>query len=138
MLGLNGKVAIVTGATRERGMGRAIALQLAKAGATLVVTGRKSSPAQASDRDAWRGLDSVAEEIRALGTPVLPIHLDVRDVAQVRAMVDASLREFGRIDVLVNNAAADKGPDRVPAVDLDEEAWDRVMQVNLGGTFACS
>lgn len=138
MLGLDGKIAIVTGATRPRGMGRAIAVELAKAGASVVISGRRSPPRAPRDSPGWYGLDTVAEEIRALGGRVLPTYVDVTDPAQIRGMVADTLREYGRIDILVNNAAADKGPDRVPVVDLDEEAWERVLRVNLSGTFLCS
>lgn len=138
---LTGKVAIVTGAGRYNGIGRGIALALADAGADVVVTARYRSPETYPEYEralGWRGVESVAEEIRAMGRRALPLWVDVADRDQVIGMVERTLAEFGRIDILVNNAAAPRGRDRVPVVDLEEDAWDEVLRVNLTGTFLCS
>ncbi|MBI1886352.1 MAG: SDR family oxidoreductase [Chloroflexi bacterium] len=135
---LEGKVAIVTGAGRYRGIGRYVALALAREGADVVVTGSGRSPDTfpAGEREmGWRDVDSVAEEVRALGRRALPLAVDICDADRVQALVDATLAEMGRIDILVNNAAAARGRDRVPVVDLEEGEWRRVIEVNLTGTF---
>src|SRR5438105_2143974 len=112
---LDGKVAIVTGAGRMRGTGHSIAIALAEAGCDVVLNGTGSPPERwpESERAAgWRGLESVAGEIRALGRRALPIVADLRDAAQVEAMVARTVTELGRVDILVNNAAAPRGADR--------------------------
>jgi NAD(P)-dependent dehydrogenase (short-subunit alcohol dehydrogenase family) len=138
---LDGKVAIVTGAGRMRGTGHSSAVALAEAGCDVVLNGSGSPPERwpASERAAgWRGLESVADEIRALGRRALPIVADLRDAAQVDAMVARTVAEFGRVDILVNNAAAPRGADRVPVVDLPDEQWHGVLDVKLDGAFFCS
>ncbi|MDN5895177.1 MAG: SDR family oxidoreductase [Nocardioides sp.] len=138
LTGLAGKVAVVTGAGRMRSIGRSIAVAMAQAGCDVVLTGTGRDPARFADEEravGWRDIDSVAEEVRALGRRALPIVTDVSDPASVDALLAATLGEFGRVDVVVNNAAASRGPDRVPVIDLDIEAWDRVLAVNLRGTF---
>src|SRR5574341_863626 len=141
MGGLEGKVAMVTGCAGERGFGRAIAQRLAAEGADLVLTdvapgGTRVVPTKPSTR--WGGLEAVATEVRDGGRRAVTVLLDVRSAPQVLAAVEAGLRAFGRIDILVNNAAAPPGPDRVPVVDLPEEAGDTVLDVNLKGSFLCS
>lgn len=138
LTGLEGRVAVVTGAGRMRSIGRAIAVELARAGCDVVVTGTGRDPrGYPSDEQAvgWRDIESVADEVRALGRRALPVVCDVSDEAAVEALLACTLDELGRVDVVVNNAAASRGADRVPVVDLDVEAWDRVMSVNLRGTF---
>lgn len=141
LTGLDSKVAIVTGAGRMRSIGRAIAVGLATAGCDVVITGTGRDPQTfpADEQEAgWGDIDAVAQEIRALGRRALPLVVDVASPQGVSALVDATLAEFGRIDVLVNNAAASRGGDRVPAVDLDLASWDRVIDVNLRGAFLTS
>jgi NAD(P)-dependent dehydrogenase (short-subunit alcohol dehydrogenase family) len=138
---LDGKVAIVTGAGRMRGTGHAIAFALAAAGCDVVLNGRGSAPESwhESERAAgWRGLESVAAEIRALGRRALPVIADVGRVDQVEAMVAQTIRELGRVDILVNNAAAPRGDDRVPVVELADASWHHVIEVKLHGAFYCS
>ena len=135
---LSGKIAIVTGAGRHRGIGRHIALALARHGADVVVTGSGRSPDSfpTDEREiGWRDVDSVAEEIGALGRRALPLVIDITKPDECARLVDETKREFGRIDVLVNNAAAGRGRDRMPLVDLEESEWRRVLDVNLNGTF---
>jgi NAD(P)-dependent dehydrogenase (short-subunit alcohol dehydrogenase family) len=81
-------------------------------------------------------LDAVTAEIRAEGRRALPLLLDIRSSEIDRVVADA-LETFGRIDILVNNAAAPPGGDRVPVVDMAEAAWQAVLDVNLTGTFLC-
>jgi len=135
---LAGKVAIVTGAGRQRGIGRHIALALARHGADVVVTGsgRKPEAMPADEREAgWKDAESVAEEARALGRRAIPMVVDVTKADEVKRLVDVTKYQMGRIDILVNNAAAGRGSDRVPLVDLEESEWRRVLEVNLNGTF---
>lgn len=137
---LAGKVALVTGCAGERGLGREIARRLAREGADLVVTdvtstGTKVVPTR--PESGWGGLEAVAAEIRAAGRRTLPLLLDIRSSAQIDRVMATALETFGHIDILVNNAAAPPGGDRVPVVDMDEEAWRVVLDVNLTGTFLC-
>jgi 2-deoxy-D-gluconate 3-dehydrogenase len=120
-LGVNGQVALVTGT--GTGLGRATAIALAQSGADVAVT---ELPARMD------GAESTAREIRQAGRRALTIPLDVTDVSTIEAVVDATLAEFGRLDILVNNAGVN-----IPqlAVDVTEEAWDRVMAVDLKGVF---
>jgi len=119
---LDGKVAIVTGAGRN--IGRAIALALAESGASVVVNVR-SNRAEA---------DAVAREIEAAGSKAL-VHVgDVSDASSVQAMVDAAMKAFGRIDVLVNNAALRR---EKPFADMSYAEWREIMDVTLDGTFHC-
>jgi len=135
---LDGKIAIVTGAGRYNSIGRHIALALARQGADVTITGSGRPPeAYPEDEKAmgWRGIDSVADEIRALSRKALPLVIDITQADQVQRLVDETRRELGRIDLLVNNAAAARGNDRVPVVQLEEAEWRKVIEVNLTGTF---
>ena len=136
MYGLNGKVALVTGAGGEHGVGRAIATRLAQEGADVILNDIVENP-YAGRRVGWGGIPEVVREIEALGRQAMGILADVSDAAQVDSMVRQGLERFGRIDILVNNAGSRPGPDRVPVVDLDEDAWDTVQRVNVKGTFLC-
>jgi NAD(P)-dependent dehydrogenase (short-subunit alcohol dehydrogenase family) len=141
MYDLGGKVAIVTGAGGRHGIGRAIATRLAQEGADVVVTDieRSVEAIRPEDRHAgWQGLSSVVSEIEALGRQSLGLFSDVSDSVQVERMVGQTLQRFGRIDILVNNAGSRPGRDRVPVVELEEDAFDEVMRVNVRGTYLCS
>ena len=141
MYDLNGKVAVVTGAGGRHGIGRSIATRLAREGADVVVTDIPASATaiRAEDQaDGWEGLPSVVKEIEAEGRQALGIFSDVSDSAQVDDMVKQALDRFGKIDILVNNAGSRPGRDRVLVVDLEEDAFDEVMRVNVRGTYLCS
>ena len=131
MYNLKGKVALVTGAAGAAGLGRAIALRLAKEGADLVVNDLHE------DEGGRSGLPQLVREIEYQGGRALPVYADVTKADQVERMVDEALERFGRIDILVNNAGAPAGADRVPVVELEEAAFDLVLAVNLKGTFLC-
>ena len=73
-----------------------------------------------------------------MGRKALGLFSDVSDSTQVQQMIDQTLEKFGRIDILVNNAGSRPGKDRVPVVELEEEAFDEVMRVNFRGTYLCS
>ena len=141
MYDLSGKVAVVTGAGGRHGIGRAIATRLAREGADVVVTDIPQSldAIRPDDRqEGWEGLPSVVREIEAAGRQSLGLFSDVSDSAQVDQMVGQVLERFGQIDILVNNAGSRPGRDRVPVVELEEDAFDEVMRVNVRGTYLCS
>lgn len=138
---LDGKVAIVTGAGRLRGIGRAAALALAELGADIVVTGTGRDPAKyPPDEQAvgWRDIESTAQQVRALGRRCLPVVADVVKSEDAQRTVAATLQEFGRVDFLINNSAFARGPDRVPLLDLSEELWKKVLEIKLTGSFLMS
>ena len=136
MYNLQGRIALITGAGGQHGIGRAIAVRLAQEGADVVVNDVKSNPHGGAG--SWRGVDSVVEEIQSLGRRSISIIADVSDASQVDAMVREASERLGPIDILVNNAGSAAGPDRVPIVELEEDAWDMVQRVNVKGTFLCS
>lgn len=118
------QVAIVTGAGSPNGIGRAIALCLAGKGANIVIADFNIEWAQ-----------KVAQEVRALGRKSSFARVDVTLEKNVKKMVDDTLNEFGRIDILVNNAGITQP---VNVLSTNEDDWDRVINVNLKGTFLCS
>ncbi len=141
----DGKIVLVTGCARARGMGRAISVSFAHAGADVVVTdvvpgGTRNDNEEGLEeiRLGWKGLESLAGEIEAIGRRVLTIVGDVSRAADTERFVTEALARFGRIDVLVNNAAAPHGADRRLLWEVPEEAWDLVIDVNLKGTFLMS
>ncbi len=135
---LAGRTAIVTGAGRLRSIGRPVALELARQGVNIVLTGTGRDPATYPPDEqevGWRDIESVADEVRATGAKAVTLVSDVSDPAAVAEMVRLALAHFGRIDILVNNAGAARGPDRIPVVELPFAAWLKVINVNLLGTF---
>ena len=141
MYDLSGKVALVTGAGGRHGIGRSIAVRLADEGADVVVTDVEASMTaiRPEDRQAgWAGLPSVVEEIESKGRQSLGLFSDVSDGVQVADMVAKTLDHFGKIDILVNNAGSRPGKDRVPVLELEEEAFDEVQRVNVRGTYLVS
>ena len=138
---LKGKVAIVTGAGRLRGIGRAAAIALAKLGADVVVTGTGRSPESYPEDEkaiGWKDIESVADLVRAEGTKALPLVVDVTNEGHVKNMINQTIDKFGRIDILINNAAYARAEDRVPIVELDEKVFQKVVDIKLTGTFLCS
>ena len=135
---LDGKVAIITGAGRLRGIGRAAAVSLAKLGADVVVTGTGRDPSSYPDDEkavGWRDIESVSELVRAEGRRALPLIMDVTSTSDVDNMVDRTIDELGRVDILINNAAFRRGEDRVPILDLSEELFQRVMDIKVQVRF---
>jgi NAD(P)-dependent dehydrogenase (short-subunit alcohol dehydrogenase family) len=115
---LDDRVAVVTGASR--GIGRAIALGLARAGAHVVLAARHAPD-----------LEAVAHEVVSLGRRALPVAAHLGRATEVARIFDAAQREFARLDILVNNAATN--PVFGSLVDLAEDAWDRIMALNVKG-----
>ena len=138
MPGLEGKVALITGAGGMRGVGRATALKLARQGVDLALTDvqRDTSDLPPGEvRTGWRGLDSVAEEVGELGSRCFTVFCDLGNGDQLEEMVDQVVAHYGHIDVLVNNARAIIGRDRVPVTDLDKEVWDHFLAINTTAVF---
>lgn len=122
LFSLEGKVAVVTGASKETG--KTIAIEMAKAGADVVVSAR-----------TVEGIEKAAAEIRGLGRRSLAVPTDVREATQVDNMVQKALESFGRVDILVNNAGSDF---MAPALELSEKGWDAMVRLNLKSHFICS
>lgn len=123
-LSLTGRTAIVTGG--RRGLGRAIALALAEAGADVAICSRTDENSE---------LQAVAGEIRKFGRHALAVQADISRKADVDNLVQKAVDEFGFIDILVNNAAI---AFKKPLLELSEDEWDQEMDVNLKGYFLCS
>ena len=141
----DGKCVLITGCGRVRGIGRALAVAFARAGADVTATDVATSGTRNENeegleeiRQGWKGLESLAAEIQGMGRQVLTLVGDVSRPADAERFVAESLARFGRIDVLVNNAAAPHGADRRLVWEVPEEAWDLVLDVNLKGTFLMS
>jgi 3-oxoacyl-[acyl-carrier protein] reductase/meso-butanediol dehydrogenase/(S,S)-butanediol dehydrogenase/diacetyl reductase len=137
---LKGKVAIVTGAGRMRGIGRAIALRLAEDGADVVVSAvaRMPEATPGHEREAgWWGAQSVADEITALGRGALALDVDVTKPEQVREMTNRTVAELGRIDILVNNAGLALVSGKKNLWETEDEEWRREIDVNLNGVYHC-
>ena len=120
---LSGKVALVTGGSR--GIGRAIAIGLAKFGADVAVTSRKLPD-----------LEEVAKEIKGLGRRSMAVAAHVGKMDEINNLVPQIKDKLGRIDILVNNAATNPTMDQ--AMDIEERAWDSIMNLNLKGLFFLS
>ncbi len=133
---LSGKVALITGAGRKKGIGYACALRLAEEGANVVV----ADLGAASDGEIYKGgahvdLEAVAADISATGVQALAVKVDVTDHVSVQQMVDRMKEVFGRLDILVNNAGTTMEP--APLVHTDLEAWRKTIDINLTGTMLC-
>jgi NAD(P)-dependent dehydrogenase (short-subunit alcohol dehydrogenase family) len=138
MSGLKGKVAIVTGAGRKLGIGRGIALRLARDGADVAVADicREFEEFPGYGLGMWEGLKETADEISALGVRGLPVRVDVTDAAQVDEMVRQTVEALGKLDIIVNNAGGVVGP--APVIAMEEAAWNKTMAINATGAFLCS
>ncbi len=136
-MSLEGRVAIVTGAARHRGIGRGIALALAERGASVVALGSPRALEQYPDDEkaiGWRGAASVAEEIAGAGRGALAIDADLTKAAEAERIVSETMAQFGRIDILVNNAGlAFCGEKNL--WEIDDREWYEVVDVNLNGVY---
>ena len=138
MPSLEGKVALITGAGGRKGIGRATALKLAALGADIALTDvtRPQSDLPPQERgDKWQGIESVAEEVRAHGRKCQTVACDLSVNAEVRDLIDTVIGEFGKIDIMINNARAIIGKDRVPVWELDEAEWQHFLDINLTAVY---
>lgn len=119
---MEGRVAVITGG--GTGIGRASALVLAQRGADIVLAGRRIDP-----------LESTAEDVEALGRRAIAVPTDVTEAEQCRALVDATVAEFGRLDVLMNNAG---GGETKPLMKWTDEEWRHVLDLNLSSAWYLS
>jgi citronellol/citronellal dehydrogenase len=126
---LAGKVAIVTGASR--GIGRCIALGFASEGADVVIAAKSDKPHPKLPGT----IHTVAEEVEALGARALPFKVDIRDENLIGSMVESTMAEFGRIDILINNAGALWWR---PVLETPLKRYDLVNSVNVRGAFVCT
>ena len=141
MPGLEGKTALITGAGGMRGVGRASALKLASQGADIAITDvqRDATDLPPGEvRVEWRGIQSVAEEVEALGRRCYPVYCDLGEDQQIARLVDEVKDHFGRIDILVNNARAVIGRDKTPVTELSKDVWDHFLAINTTAVFLCT
>ena len=137
------RVAIVTGAGRAQGIGEAIALRLASEGARIAVVDlcRERPDLPREKFGQWEELQAVAERVSRHGTRVIPIQADVTNEDDIVRMVETVMREFGRLDILCNNAGGGTGAgpvDRTNVTDLSRADWDYTLDISLTATFLCS
>ena len=138
MAGLAGKIALITGAGGMKGVGRATALKLAAQGADIALTDVQRAPEDLPPgelKQHWRGLDSVAEEVQALGRRCFTAACDLGVSTQIEHLVAQVRDHFGRIDILVNNARAIIGRDKVPITELREDVWQHFFAINSTAVF---
>lgn len=124
-LSLDGKTIVITGG--GTGLGREMALAMARAGADLVIAARRTGP-----------IEEVAGIVRDIGRRALAVSTDVTDTAQVSDLFEKALEEFGKVDVLVNNAGIVRGQGAIPIWDITDEQWRVGIDTNLSSAFYCS
>lgn len=140
---MNGRVALITGCGKPDGAGQAIARSLSADGAIVVVADRRPTGVLnrrqeivGSEQPAsWAGLDTLVSDIEAGGGRALAVLGDIGDEHDAQAMVESALAQFGRLDILVNNAAAPQGLDRDVIDEIPIEVFDEVIRINLRGTY---
>ena len=138
MSDLNGKIALITGAGGMRGVGRATVMKLAGQGSDVALSDVRrevSDLPPAEIRNEWGGIETVSQEVQALGRRAVPIYCDLSDPNEIERLVERTMTEFGRIDILVNNARAIIGRDKVPVTQLDKEVWDHFLAINTTAVF---
>ena len=138
MAGLEGKVALVTGAGGMRGVGRATVMKLAALGADIALSDvhRETEDLPPAEvRTSWRGIDAVSEEVEATGRRAFPAYCDLGDSAQIQRMVGQVMDHYGRIDILVNNARAIIGRDKVSVTELEQEVWEHFLRINTTAPY---
>ena len=138
MAGLEGKVALVTGAGGMRGVGRATVVKLAGLGADIALSDvhRETEDLPPAEvRNSWRGIEAVSEEVEATGSRAFPAYCDLGDSAQIERMVGQVMDHYGRIDILVNNARAIIGRDKVSVTELEQEVWEHFLRINTTAPY---
>jgi len=121
---LEGKVAVITGG--GTGLGKVMALTLARAGADIVIAGRRVPP-----------IEQIASEVKDLGRRSLAIPTDIADSAQCNRLIERTVVEMAGLDILINNAGGTRGGERKLIQDIADEDWQYVMDINVTGTFYC-
>ena len=124
-LSLDGQVVVVTGG--GTGLGLEMVRHLARAGANLAIAGRRPGP-----------IESAAEEVRSIGQSAIAVPTDVSSSAQADTLIESTVQHFGRVDVLINNAALVSDSIPTPIWDISDEDWQAALDVNLSGAFFCS
>ena len=138
MSDLDGKIALITGAGGMRGVGRATVMKLAGQGSDVALSDVRrevSDLPPAEIRNEWGGIETVSQDVQALGRRAVPIYCDLSDPNEIERLVERTMTEFGRIDILVNNARAIIGRDKVPVTQLDKEVWDHFLAINTTAVF---
>ncbi len=138
MAGLDGKVALITGAGGMRGVGRATVMKLAGLGADIALSDvhRETEDLPPAEvRNSWRGIDAVSEEVQTAGRKAFPVYCDLGDSGQIERMVEQVMDHYGRIDILVNNARAIIGRDKVPVTELEQDVWEHFLSINTTAPF---
>ncbi len=135
MTNLTNKVAMVTGAGRENGIGAAIARYLAQAGAHVVVSDLCAAPTDLphGGNAAWEELTAVSQQVESYGVQSLAIKADVTKFEDLETAVAQIKEKFGRLDIMVNNAGAIIGP--APVLHMAEESWRKTFEINATGVF---
>lgn len=124
-LSIDDKVVVITGG--GTGLGLEMVRHLARAGADLVIAGRRAGP-----------IEAAAAEVLSMGRDAIAVPTDVSDSSQANALVDAAVNRFGHIDVLINNAALVSDSIPTPIWDITDEDWQAALDVNLTGSFYCA
>jgi NAD(P)-dependent dehydrogenase (short-subunit alcohol dehydrogenase family) len=124
-LSLDGKTIVITGG--GTGLGREMTLAMAKAGADMVIASRRPGP-----------IEEVAEQVRQVGRKALALSTDVTDTVQVNQLFERALAEFGKVDVLVNNAGIVRGQGGIQLWEITDEDWRVGIETNLSSAFYCS
>jgi 3-oxoacyl-[acyl-carrier protein] reductase len=140
------RVALVTGCGKRDGMGRAIARMLAGSGTAVLVCdkepagvlNRRQELVPGADGSGWRGVASLVEEITGDGGTASQALGDIGDEDDAQRLIGEAVDRYGRLDILVNNAAAPQGLDRRDITEVPVDVWDQVIRVNLRGTFLMS
>ncbi|MFK7957661.1 MAG: SDR family NAD(P)-dependent oxidoreductase [Lysobacterales bacterium] len=135
---LKGKVAVCTGSGRQLGLGQGILKRLAEQGASVVVTdiGRTDGALSADNVGASDEMEQVAQELRDAGAQAIAVACDVRSEEQIDRLVETTVGEFGRLDIMVNNAGV--GYLMQPLEEVTAENWRLVIDINLTGAFLCT
>jgi NAD(P)-dependent dehydrogenase (short-subunit alcohol dehydrogenase family) len=137
---LDGKVALITGCGREKGLGRGIANVLADAGADIAAVdiepgGARSDYEEGLKEESWQGLPSLVDELRAKGVRAEGLVGSIGVTADVERVVAEAIDRLGKVDILVNNAAAPHGPERTVFWEVPEDAFEKVLRINTTGCF---
>lgn len=138
---LSGKVVLVTGAGRQRGLGRAMALRLAADGADVAVSAYPRDPSNYPEHEkamGWKGGESVAEEIRAMGRKAVSIDCDVTKRDQVEALIKGTEEALGPLYGIVNNHGVASDAGAAPILEMSDELWYSTVDVNLNGVYLVS